>query len=69
MDMPVTSIFREGCELHRVSNELFIAIKNELKHAYQPWGRVSCDSTWSSGRNLAARPSTHFEILCRHDGA
>lgn len=27
-------------------------VRNELKHAYQPWGRVNYDSTWKSVNNL-----------------
>lgn len=27
-------------------------VRNELKHAYQPWGRVNYDSTWNSMNNL-----------------
>lgn len=56
-------IFREDCELHIGSNELFIMVRNELKHAHQPWGRVNYDSAWSTGQNLAAMYTFYFEVL------
>lgn len=40
-------------------------VRNELKHAYQPWGRVNYDSTWNSMNNLCARPTYYFEELCK----